>query len=36
MRAFLLALLLVGCGGNDDDRKTTEPVDCAAHPEQCK
>lgn len=37
----LVAHLLVGCGGGDDPpmddgRKTTQPVDCASHLEQCQ
>jgi hypothetical protein len=30
--------LLAACGGNgddEDDRKTTEPVDCRLQPEKC-
>jgi hypothetical protein len=34
-----LCCLLAGCGGGGDDdeaTRNTQPVDCKAHPEQCK
>lgn len=37
--AMLLCNLLTGCGGGgdeEDELKTTMPVDCKAHPELCK
>jgi hypothetical protein len=35
----LVPVLLTACGGgecDEDDQKTQQPVDCKAHPEQCK
>ena len=35
----LAGALLTGCGGGDDDdepQASTQPVNCAAHPEACK
>ncbi|ALV06672.1 hypothetical protein [Roseateles depolymerans] len=38
--ALMLCNLLTGCGGGGDDdedqRQSNLPVDCKAHPEQCK
>lgn len=39
LAVLLLTLLLSACGGgdcDDDDTKNTGPVDCRAHPEQCR
>jgi hypothetical protein len=38
--ALLATMCLLGCGGGsdpaDDDRATTQPVDCHARPELCQ
>jgi len=42
MSRLLLALALIGCGGQDDlqapdsDRAGTQPVDCGAAPDRCR
>jgi len=36
---FAIILLLASCGGGDaepNERATTQPVDCKAHPERCR